>query len=274
MAQIGTIKIQTQNGERTVPVFDLGDSGSNIYEYLRVRTPSGTGFIPLASLNDAAFSEIRTETQSGTLALHNETSLGASVEDFEDQSIHLNAISDATNWSGNTGTFSTSSSGAINGSYSLYQQLGGGTSERTITCSVPYRIGTLEWKHKWNTISTGSLGDGHELRVMDSSDYSNGTEFARHNINIDDTPEGDDQVTQPRINGNRLYHSQNTVYTYRIEFDWDNGTFDFYTNGSISYSNLSFNDTTFSGSCYIHLSGDADGNDWERWIDDVKITQY
>jgi hypothetical protein len=71
MAQIGTIRVDTQNnGTVSVPVFDTGDSGSSIYEFVRVQTGSGTGFIPVEDTSDATYPYLRVKSQShGTVAM-------------------------------------------------------------------------------------------------------------------------------------------------------------------------------------------------------------
>lgn len=52
-------------------MFKVGDSGASIYESLRVRTSSGTGFVPLIDPADATYDELRVHTSShGTLAVH------------------------------------------------------------------------------------------------------------------------------------------------------------------------------------------------------------
>lgn len=72
------------------PVFELGDSGSDISESFRVGTNQGAGFIPLAPLSEATYKHLRFSTQAGTLALHDEPTLGIQfgdvelVDDFED----------------------------------------------------------------------------------------------------------------------------------------------------------------------------------------------
>lgn len=89
MAQIGTIRLETQNsGTVDVPVFDVGDSGSGVYEFLRVQTASGTGFIPVVDPAEASFPYLRIQSQNqGVVAVHNETALGPLPEDFEDNDI-------------------------------------------------------------------------------------------------------------------------------------------------------------------------------------------
>jgi hypothetical protein len=71
MAQIGTIKLESQNnGIVSVPVFDIGDSASDIYEMVRVKTTSGTGFIPVTDTGNAAYPFFRVQTENnGTVAV-------------------------------------------------------------------------------------------------------------------------------------------------------------------------------------------------------------
>lgn len=77
MAQIGTIKLQTQNnGTVSVPVFNTGDSGSDVYEFVRVQTASGTGFIPVVDPASASYPYLRVQSQNqGVVAVHNEATL-------------------------------------------------------------------------------------------------------------------------------------------------------------------------------------------------------
>jgi len=81
MAQIGTIRLQTQNnGTVDVPVFDTGDSGSSVYEFVRVQTAGGTGFIPVVDPADANFPYLRVQSQNqGVVAVHNEATLSAAI---------------------------------------------------------------------------------------------------------------------------------------------------------------------------------------------------
>jgi hypothetical protein len=78
MAQIGTIRVDTQNnGTVSVPVFDTGDSGSSIYEFVRVQTGSGTGFIPVEDTSNATYPYLRVQSQShGTVAMTDRNSSG------------------------------------------------------------------------------------------------------------------------------------------------------------------------------------------------------
>lgn len=82
MAQIGTIRLQTQNnGTVDVPVFDTGDSGSSVYEFVRVQTAGGTGFIPVVDPADASYPYLRVQSQNqGIVAVHNKASLEAATD--------------------------------------------------------------------------------------------------------------------------------------------------------------------------------------------------
>jgi len=79
MGQIGTIGVETQNsGTVKVSVFNTGDSGSDVYEMVRVQTQNnGVGFIPVISnTSEASFPYLRVQTQNhGVCAVHNEAVL-------------------------------------------------------------------------------------------------------------------------------------------------------------------------------------------------------
>jgi len=81
MAQIGSVKLSTDGGNIVVPIFELGDSGSNVKEFWRINTSSGVGFLPLADPAEASFPYIRIKTQNyGVLALHNDYILSVTAE--------------------------------------------------------------------------------------------------------------------------------------------------------------------------------------------------
>lgn len=79
MAQIGEMGIQTPSGVEKIPVFDEGDSGSNVFEVLKVSTPSGIGFMPAIDTADGpAFPYLKVQTaNNGILALHNAATLAS-----------------------------------------------------------------------------------------------------------------------------------------------------------------------------------------------------
>lgn len=75
MGQIGSYRVNTGAGIVTLPVFEIGDSGGGVYEFLRVNTPSGLGFIPMTDTSNAAHPYLRINTQSyGVLAAHDSAS--------------------------------------------------------------------------------------------------------------------------------------------------------------------------------------------------------
>lgn len=86
MAQIGTIRLQTQNsGTVSVPVFDTADAGGDVYDMVRVQTASGVGFIPFVNPSNAAYPYLRIQTQNqGVLAAHNDAALTQIIDDFND----------------------------------------------------------------------------------------------------------------------------------------------------------------------------------------------
>jgi len=68
MAQIGTIKVETAGGPVELPVYELGDSGSNRVEAFRVQTASGPGFVPLTEVSAADRPYLRVQTANGVKA--------------------------------------------------------------------------------------------------------------------------------------------------------------------------------------------------------------
>lgn len=114
MAQLGTIKVQTQNnGTVSVPVYNPSDFGSSVYDMLRVQTAGGVGAIPLVAPADASHPYLRVQTQNnGVVAVHNEAALVTPTVDegFEDGTL---GIFERTFGSPGVTT------NAIDGSYSL-----------------------------------------------------------------------------------------------------------------------------------------------------------
>lgn len=113
MAQIGTIKLQTQNsGTVSVPVFDVGDSGSSVYEFVRVQTANGTGFIPVTNTTDATYPYLRVQSQNnGIVAVTDYASAipdgGVALYNFEQTVSDGWDDNDATNDGGSYTTDST-----------------------------------------------------------------------------------------------------------------------------------------------------------------------
>jgi hypothetical protein len=118
MAQLGTIKLQTDSGIVDVPVFDISDfsnSGSTI-DALRVQTDSGIGAIPLTDPADASNPQeaIRVQTDSGIKAVNDSATVVPKagkrmvIGDNSSGSISLFELSSAFDLSTRTQTSSTS----------------------------------------------------------------------------------------------------------------------------------------------------------------------
>lgn len=95
MSQIGTVKFETAtHGVVEVPIFQLGDSGSNVYESVRVDTGNEIGFLPTVDPPDADYEYIRFLTnQHGTVAVFTDTNIGLDVNFVIDTS---GSIGDST----------------------------------------------------------------------------------------------------------------------------------------------------------------------------------
>lgn len=116
MAQIGTIKLQTGSGVVELPVFETADAGDNVYDMMRVQTPSGVGFVPLVNTSDASYPYLRVQSQSGgVLAAHNEPALGFNDDFSTFDSNTWNLYGDATYDSANNRVELNSGTGGTGG---------------------------------------------------------------------------------------------------------------------------------------------------------------
>jgi len=100
MAQIGTVRLETQNsGVVDVPVFEPGDSASGIYEFVRVETASGPGFIPVTDPVDATYPYLRVQSQNNGIVAVTDTPGSdipdSVIDDFNDGQFDA----DLTGWS-------------------------------------------------------------------------------------------------------------------------------------------------------------------------------
>jgi hypothetical protein len=242
-----------------------GPARNRLIQYLAEITIDGSNVSGI-TIDGETVQEV---TMDGTVVW---TAIESGTETFEHGSIHMNDLDFVSDWSGNTGYISNTTN-SISGSRSLHMEVAN-TGNKSVTCSFGFRHQVFEWK--WNCIvySTGSLGDNFSIRLQDAG----GAAIAGVHTEIDDTPEGDDQVVQPRVNGNdsyELFLSENTTYTMKMVFDWSASNFDFYVDGSLEFSDIGWwgSPSDFS-STQIRMSGDADGNDWEMWVDDIYIEEY
>lgn len=107
----GEIKVQTESGVKVLPIYELGSSGTDVSEFVRVETGKGTGYIPVASTSKSvSYPFIRVKTDSGSMAFHNLPTLQKLIDDFE---------GDINGWYGNKGSFYTTNTYSSSGSYSL-----------------------------------------------------------------------------------------------------------------------------------------------------------
>jgi hypothetical protein len=113
MAQIGTVKLETQNsGVVDVPVFATGDSASGVYEFVRVETASGTGFIPVTDPADATYPYLRVQSQNNGIVAVTDTA-GSAIPDSGISRFEFADDSDTSvlvdSWGNNDGTLSGAS---------------------------------------------------------------------------------------------------------------------------------------------------------------------
>jgi hypothetical protein len=80
MSQIATVQIETKSGVAEVPVFEPGDSKSNVLEAWRIKTETGTGFIPLTDPAQAAYPFFRVQTEQGVFSVTNTVGTPSSVK--------------------------------------------------------------------------------------------------------------------------------------------------------------------------------------------------
>lgn len=87
MTQIGTIRFNTADGNVSLPVFNTADKGNNVYDMIRVQTPSGVGFVPFVDPSSSNYPYLRIKTQNhGVLAAHDKAALHFFKDTFEGQS--------------------------------------------------------------------------------------------------------------------------------------------------------------------------------------------
>jgi hypothetical protein len=125
MAQIGTVEFETQNSSTVeLPVYETGDFGPNVYDYLRVQTETDVGAIPITNVNDASYEFVRFQTNSHdvTAAHHcpvDKDSTYPVSDGFEDGDINEWTV--VTEQTGTTDdpTIEVTTSTVHSGSYSL-----------------------------------------------------------------------------------------------------------------------------------------------------------
>jgi hypothetical protein len=202
--QIGTIKIRAESGKKSVPIYEINDSSSGVYEYWRVSTPSGTGFVPLTSISKAAFPEIRIQTGNGVLGAHNSQSSSTvkTLEDFEG--------TPSDRW--DVWELSTSSK-SYEGSQSAYfGGYGDGTSlaERTLASGGAQ----ISWISFWYYEPSNTTGHGIRL-VNSNGEYEVGAMTDNPQFSFDDAS-GPHRLNE----GDPSYNNWTKCTLY---FDWAKG---------------------------------------------------
>jgi len=118
MAKIGELRLSTDSGIQPVPIYEVGDAEAFVYEYLRINTPNGVGFIPVADQSKAAFPYAPIEVDDEqTLALHDDVRIRPHANDsYEDNDI----LEYTHTGKGSKSEWKTNTNHAQQGSYSLY----------------------------------------------------------------------------------------------------------------------------------------------------------
>lgn len=226
MAQIGTIRVDTQNnGTVSVPVFNTGDSGSSVYEFVRVETASGTGFIPVTNTTDATYPYLRVHSQNnGTVAVTDYASTSTSISapssgvaryTFDDADTSGSTAVDV--WNGNDATINGATTG-VSG------------ANQTYTTNEAYDF------------------DGVDDNVNSSvADISTCTVAAWANLDTADTENREVFSTRNSASGLALRYSASS-----------NGAWDFYTANDGSFTTVVGSQA--STGTWIHLTGVADDN--------------
>lgn len=251
MAQIGTIQVQTQNsGVVDIPVFDTGDSGSSVYEFVRVQTATGVGFIPVVDPADASFPYLRVQSQNqGIVAVHNEASL-TSTTAFTD------TFSDGTytdGWSVIDGSWSASNN--------YLENTSSGNSEK-----IERDENEFGWYGHWEmdhthvpqfygaqcylfTDGIGSTNNGAYITFQNSN--SNYNRELRKIVNGTDSLIG----TFGEYDG--------ATYTYRVERDSD-GSWRGYVDGTQQFSTGADSDL-MSSQPQFGMKADDSGHWWDNF---------
>lgn len=222
MGQIGTIRVDTQNnGTVSVPVFDTGDSGSSIYEFVRVQTGSGTGFIPVEDTSNATYPYLRVQSQShGTVAMtdRNSATPDGIVDDFEDSDLSEYPFNQGNDWSVVDG-------GLIDGSNHHIQRTGTSSGQSGPQIHSVPGDGLPRYPVKGNTIEyyfqdkTGSQAEFRFGILNSNEENPGGYELEHGNKNNNFTMIfRDGNGNSSKLFSNSLTWNQN--HTYRVEIEW------------------------------------------------------
>lgn len=242
MAQIGTIKLQTQNGVKELPVYDTADAGSDVYDMVRVQTSSGIGFIPFASTSEASYPELRIQTQNqGILAAHNRASLlnYVMLDDFEDGNVN------GWNWNSDYGDFYTDSTRTSDGSNSAKLECNPGVGINAYRNYSDTYEGAISVRVYCNN-STDYSGNSWDV-VLDTVNDSAAVTF--HDVSMDIEL----GFSEPISKTWETY----TWYEIEVHQDASNGLYHYYINGS----KVGTSDYTGDGSGWNGAKLQVDCND-------------
>lgn len=262
MAQIGTIRLQTQNnGTVDVPVFDVGDSGSSVYEFVRVQTAGGTGFIPVVDPADASFPYLRVQSQNqGVVAVHNEASLFGYTDNFN--------TFDSSVWT----LYGVASYDSSNNRVDVIR---GSDNDG----ALEYNDGVLQdaWFCEWDNIYIGGNYERQRIYFFADSVGSGNDNNKEQGINqaysVQINYAGDmffseiENEARNRLVTLRGEVNETTSHTFRLEYD--NGTVRHYTDGSENFSHTLSNPTKSNG--VFFFKGISGGNSADNDIDNVTL---
>lgn len=182
MVQIATAKIETQgSGTVTVPVFELGDSGSSVLEIFRLETGSGTGFIPLVDPANSNFPYLRVQSQNqGVVAVHNEVALTITAD------VVYNEGTNEDLWTESNRAFGSGS--VSKNADNLFAQVDGETQAtaerawRTTNAVDMSGHSTLEFEWKSDTLEGVMTGD---VATENDKDFQPGPANSEASVVID-----------------------------------------------------------------------------------------
>jgi hypothetical protein len=259
MAQLGTIKLQTDSGIVDVPVFDIGDSGGSTLEALRVQTDSGIGFVPLVDPADAASPQeaIRVQTDSGV------KSVTDSLSAIPDSVIHHwkfeegsgNVVSDSVGTNNGSLSGPTFDSDAAVGDHSLSFNEG----DLVDISNIDLLTGDFAIS-VW--IKTTETNDGAIIAENDSSAN------AEYRLVIQDGS------LRFLSQGNTFTHlaSLNDGTFHHVVVTRNGSTLEFYIDNSSVFSDSFSNTTTNNQTTRMGVNGSFTGNDqFSGNIDDMMI---
>lgn len=228
MSKIGEFRIQTESGTESVPIYEEGTSGDAVRECIRVQTENNTGFVPVVDVESSDKKYLRVHTSNhGTQALHSEPTLVIKNELGGEED------GDASEWSGNTGFISATSSPTVsNSSYALQMYTNG--KEQSVTKSIP---GTSDYNYNYFSFYIYMHDDGNNEFNMWDGGYGGNQVFGlyfrpRLTEGIYWSAEG------VRDGGSKLIDENNVNYGqwYHIEYrniDYANNELDIYINGDL-----------------------------------------